>query len=58
MSSTGMMDPCFFVGRKQLIEWINDTFKMNVQKIEDTASGKHSLKEFEFYSITRRPFPF
>lgn len=34
-----MMDPAYFTGKKLIIQWMNDTFKMNVEKIEDTASG-------------------
>lgn len=33
------MDPAYFVGRKEILTWINDTFDLSVGKIEDTASG-------------------
>ncbi len=33
------MDPAYFVGRKEILTWINDTFHLNLQKIEETASG-------------------
>ena len=33
------MDAAYFVGRKEILGWINDTFAMNLLKIEDTASG-------------------
>ena len=36
----GMMDPAYFVGRKAILNWINDTFQLNLSKIEDTASGR------------------
>lgn len=35
-----MMDPAYFVGRKAILIWLNDTFHMNLSKIEETASGK------------------
>lgn len=38
-SSIGIMDPAYFVGRKEILTWVNDTFSLNYTKIEDTASG-------------------
>lgn len=38
-ASIGMMDPAFFVGRKAILDWLNTTFQMNLQKIEESASG-------------------
>lgn len=35
----GMMDSAYFVGRKELIDWINATLQMGISKIEQTASG-------------------
>lgn len=29
----------FFVGRKEVVDWINDTLKLNFVKVEQTASG-------------------
>lgn len=44
MSSIGMMDGAFFVGRKEIVEWVNVTLQVNIDKIEDTASVcTHSL---------------
>ena len=34
-----MMDPAYFVGKKILLEWINDLLKLDVKKIEHTCSG-------------------
>lgn len=34
-----MMDKAYFVGRKEILTWLNDTFSLNLQKIEETASG-------------------
>jgi hypothetical protein len=39
-SSIGIMDPAYFVGRKEILTWVNDTFSLNYTKIEDTASGR------------------
>lgn len=39
MSNIGMMDPSMFVGRREVIDWINETLQINIDKIEQTASG-------------------
>ena len=39
MSHIGMMDGAFFVGRKEIVEWINETCELSITKIEDTAFG-------------------
>ena len=35
----GMMDGAYFTGRKEILEWINDTLGIGVTKIEQTCTG-------------------
>jgi hypothetical protein len=37
--SAGIMSGAFFVGKSEILKWINDFFKVNYTKIEDTATG-------------------
>ena len=39
MSAIGIMDGAFFVGRKEVVDWINSTLDISISKIEDTATG-------------------
>lgn len=39
MSTIGMMEGAFFVGRKEIMDWINSTLDLNLSKVEDTANG-------------------
>lgn len=39
MSTIGLMEGAFFVGRKEIMDWINSTLDMNLSKVEDTANG-------------------
>lgn len=34
-----MMDGAFFVGRKEIMDWVNGTLELNLSKVEDTCNG-------------------
>lgn len=35
----GMMDSAYFVGRNEILTWINSTLQLNLSRIEEAASG-------------------
>ncbi|CAK9063956.1 Microtubule-associated protein RP/EB family member 1B (APC-binding protein EB1B) (End-binding protein 1) (AtEB1) (End-binding protein 1B) (AtEB1B) (Protein ATEB1 homolog 2) (ATEB1H2) [Durusdinium trenchii] len=35
----GMMDSAYFVGRKVILDWLNDLLQLRLAKIEETATG-------------------
>lgn len=38
-ASIGMMDAAYFVGRGEILSWINATLHLNLSKVEEAASG-------------------
>lgn len=40
MASVGMMDPAYFVGKVELLTWLNDLLKINYTKVEQVCSQK------------------
>ncbi|GLT43600.1 hypothetical protein SLA2020_175390 [Shorea laevis] len=38
-SSIGMMDSAYFVGRNEILTWINNSLQLNLSRIEEAASG-------------------
>ncbi|XP_027338867.1 microtubule-associated protein RP/EB family member 1A-like isoform X2 [Abrus precatorius] len=38
-SSIGMMDSAYFVGRNEILTWINNRLQLNLSRIEEAASG-------------------
>ncbi|XP_074568689.1 microtubule-associated protein RP/EB family member 1C-like [Curcuma longa] len=38
-TTIGMMDAAYFVGRNEILTWINSTLHLNLSKVEEAASG-------------------
>ncbi|XP_047312047.1 microtubule-associated protein RP/EB family member 1C-like [Impatiens glandulifera] len=38
-SNIGMMDSAYFVGRTEILAWVNSTLQLNVSKVEEASSG-------------------
>ncbi|KAG6632947.1 microtubule-associated protein RP/EB family member 1A-like [Carya illinoinensis] len=38
-TNIGMMDSAYFVGRSEILTWINDRLQLNLSRIEEAASG-------------------
>ena len=39
MKPVGMMDEAYFVGRRELLGWLNATLDLDLQKVEETCTG-------------------
>ena len=39
MFDTRMMDAAYFVGRNELLNWLNDLLSLGYTKVEQTANG-------------------
>lgn len=39
MSNIGMMDAAFFVGKNELLTWLNELLQLNYSKVEQCANG-------------------
>jgi RP/EB family microtubule-associated protein len=55
MSSIGIMDGAFFVGRKEIIDWINSTLDLNLSKVEETANGAVACQLLDVMYPTQVP---
>jgi len=40
----GIMDPAYFVGRKELLAWINGFLDLDYTKVEEMSSGTFTLQ--------------
>lgn len=55
-ASIGMMDSAYFVGRSEILAWINFTLQLNLSKVEEVcalSSPKPLLDNF--VSFAKRP---
>jgi hypothetical protein len=40
-SNIGMMDSAYFVGRSEILCWINSTLQLNLSKVEEVIKSLH-----------------
>lgn len=45
--SVGVMHPAYFVGRVDLLEWLNGTLDLKLARVEDTANGAVACQVFD-----------
>ncbi|CAM8879324.1 unnamed protein product [Rhodiola kirilowii] len=38
-TNIGMMDSAYFVGRSEILQWINSTLQLSLSKVEEACSG-------------------
>jgi hypothetical protein len=41
-SNIGMMDGAYFVGRNEILAWINTTLHLGLSKVEEVSSARRS----------------
>ena len=55
MSNIGMMDPAFFVGKNELLTWLNELLQLNYTKVEQCANGAAYCQIMDaLYPVPRR----
>jgi hypothetical protein len=58
MSNIGMMDPAFFVGKNELLTWLNELLQLNYTKVEQCANGAAYCQIMDaLYPVPRRAAP-
>ncbi len=58
MSNIGMMDPAFFVGKNELLTWLNELLQLNYTKVEQCANGAAYCQIMDaLYPVPRRVCP-
>lgn len=52
-TNIGMMDAAYFVGRGEILAWINSTLKLNLSKVEEVCGVSVS---FPFFGPSLNPY--
>jgi RP/EB family microtubule-associated protein len=51
-SNIGMMDAAYFVGRNEILAWVNSTLHLALSKVEEVGSrNPHNPYEFSLTSL-------
>lgn len=45
-TNIGMMDSAYFVGRSEILAWINSTLQLNLSKVEEVILLSNFVSEF------------